>query len=57
MDVTRNVKLSKSYNLDMPLKFSLLRIDIYMIDKFLRGDEKFQRLFSLPPIFTVTLVI
>jgi hypothetical protein len=28
-----------------------------MIDKSLRGDEKFQRLFLLPPIIIVTLVI
>ncbi|HKG90143.1 MAG TPA: hypothetical protein VKA95_17650 [Nitrososphaeraceae archaeon] len=28
-----------------------------MIDKFLRGDEKFQRLFLLPPIIVVTLVM
>jgi hypothetical protein len=28
-----------------------------MIDKFLRGDEKFQRLFSLPALIMITLVI
>src|SRR5215217_2745392 len=28
-----------------------------MIDKFLRGEEKFQRLFSLPALIMITLVI
>jgi hypothetical protein len=42
----------------MPLKFSFLRIDIYMIDKFLRGDERlFRRPFSLPALIMIMLVM